>query len=72
MSEHTVYHPTFPGVARTGLTDEQREAHKAAGWRMTPPAFDGGGTLEPGVNQVENKTGKPEPLARKKKSAEKS
>ena len=41
MSEHTVYHPTFRTVTRAGLTDAQREAHKAAGWRMTPiPAAD--------------------------------
>lgn len=34
---HTVYHPRLPGVIRSGLTDEQRESHKASGWRMTPP-----------------------------------
>lgn len=36
MSDHTVYHPRLPGVVRTGLSDELRERHKAAGWRMTP------------------------------------
>ena len=43
MSEHTVYHPTFPTVTRTGLSDAQREAHKAAGWRMTPIPTDKSG-----------------------------
>ena len=37
MSElHTVYHPRLPGVVRTGLSDAQRESHKASGWRMSP------------------------------------
>lgn len=36
MSDHTVYHPRLPGVVRSGLSDEQRESHKASGWRMTP------------------------------------
>lgn len=36
MAEHTVYHPRLPGVVRSGLSDEQRESHKASGWRMTP------------------------------------
>lgn len=43
MASSTVYHPTFPSVVRTGLTDEQREAHKAAGWRMTPIPADKAG-----------------------------
>lgn len=34
--KRTVYHPVFPGVTREVATEEQREAHKAAGWRMTP------------------------------------
>lgn len=32
----TVYHPTFPDVARVVGSKAAREAHKAAGWRMTP------------------------------------
>ena len=47
MAEHTVYHPTFRTVTRTGLSDAQREAHKAAGWRMTPIPADA--DTEPGV-----------------------
>lgn len=43
MSEHTVYHPTFATVTRTGLSQADREAHKKAGWRMTPLPADKAG-----------------------------
>jgi len=36
MTEHTVYHPRLEGVVRTVADKKSRDAHKGAGWRMTP------------------------------------
>lgn len=44
----TVYHPRLPGVVRTGLSDAQRESHKASGWRMSPlPTREGAEPADP-------------------------
>ena len=32
----TVYHPVFADVTREVADEAAREAHKAAGWRLTP------------------------------------
>ena len=58
----TIYHPTLPGVSRE-VSEKDADAWKAAGWRFTEPAhFDAGGVLEPGLNRVQNTSGKAEPL----------
>lgn len=31
----TAYHPAFSDITRE-ITDDEREAYKAAGWRMSP------------------------------------
>lgn len=65
---YTLHHPRIPHVFVTVETDEEREAHKAAGWRVSePPVFDNGGTLPEGLNKVHNDLGKPEPLVRPKR-----
>lgn len=50
MATNTVYHPTFSDVTRQVSTEAEREAHKAAGWRMSPlgePAPEDGPVGEP-------------------------
>lgn len=36
----TVYHPVFADVTREVADGAAREAHKAAGWRLTPIPTD--------------------------------
>lgn len=36
----TVYHPVFADVTREVADEAAREAHKAAGWRLTPIPAD--------------------------------
>ena len=62
----TIYHPTL-NLSRE-VPEGDAEAWKAQGWRMGEPKhFDAGGVLEPGLNRVQNASGKAEPLKDSKK-----
>ena len=39
-TEYVVHHPRLRGVTRTVTGKAAREAHKKAGWRMTPIGDD--------------------------------
>ena len=43
----TVYHPVFADVTREVVGGAAREAHKAAGWRLTPIPTDRGNEPAP-------------------------